>query len=127
MISIKEIPKSGKIFGINNNLIYMQEVYVCSGCKKGLPRSQFHEFKTSSRKRPVTSLCRECRSEAYYSARYSTVCICCLKHRLLDSNSQCQDCNAEAGLRQCKGCAKLLPLFLLFYGANRTCKNCKKK
>lgn len=108
------------------NLFSKMEMFVCSQCLKELPRKEFHEFCALGRKRPVTSKCKGCRKEEYYLKRYDMVCICCLKHRPLNSNTQCKDCNEASGLRECKRCAEILPLFLSFYGGQRLCKNCKK-
>ena len=127
MIVIIGIRNSYKNSEVNNNLRYMGESFICSGCKKDLPRALFHEFASGCRKKPVTSKCRECRKEEYYSKRYSTVCICCLHHRPLNSNAQCKLCNTESGLRECKKCLQILPMFLMYYGASKICKNCQKK
>jgi hypothetical protein len=99
--------------------------FVCAGCKKELPRSSFHEFRSEDRKRPVTSRCRDCRRRSYYSSRYETVCACCMENKPIDSNSICRKCNEEAGLRECVQCRKILPLYLKFYGRERRCKECK--
>lgn len=99
--------------------------YRCSGCDQLKPRSDFHEAAARDRTRDVYSRCKECRRERYFSKRYATVCIQCLKHRPLNKNSICPDCNDESGLRECRGpCGLLLPLFLEFYGSRRTCKKC---
>ena len=83
------------------------ELFKCSKCKLDLPRSKFHEFKTESKSRPVTSRCRVSRKEAWYISRHQTVCICCTRNRPLNLNRQCSKCNAEAGLRQCNYCQQI--------------------
>lgn len=102
--------------------------YKCSLCGQEKERQDFHESKASDRNREVTSQCKECRKESYYNQRYKEVCSCCLKHRPLDKNSVCRKCNAESGLRQCKGkCGRILPLFLYYYGRSCICKDCLKE
>lgn len=112
------------------NLIGMdeqKETYECSKCGRTLGRFGFHETRTNDRVRPVTSQCKECRSESYFEKKYSTICNCCLKHRQIDSNGMCRKCNEESGLRQCyAGCGRVLPLFLYFFGRSRVCKDCVK-
>lgn len=99
--------------------------YTCSGCGKPKLRSDFHEAHYDDRKREVTSRCRECRSEDYFSKRYDTICIQCMKHRPLDENETCKKCNAENGIRQCNGCSELLALYVEFRGERKTCEKCR--
>ena len=105
----------------------MATLYKCAGCDKELPREEFHEYMDPWKYRPVTSKCRECRRNHRYDSTFETVCICCNKHRPLDTNNQCRKCNEEQGLRQCKVCHKLKPLFLEYYGRSKKCKECYKK
>ena len=126
MIVFDKIQKVNKIQNSNNLFNMTLETFPCSKCKKELPRTSFHEFATDTRKRPVTSKCRDCRKEEYFSSKYETKCICCLKNRKVDDNQQCKECNEAAGIRECKQCKQLLPLFLMFYGKNRKCKKCLK-
>jgi hypothetical protein len=102
------------------------ELYACSKCGATKPRNDFHEAQERDRDRPVTSQCKECRSEAYYQKRYpDSVCSQCSKHRQLDRNGQCGDCNAAAGLRECNECKELLPIPLAYYEGKRDrCKVC---
>jgi hypothetical protein len=116
---------------IRPNLIVMnepKETYECSKCGRTLGRFEFHETRTDDRIRPVTSQCKECRSETYFGKKYPNTCNCCLKHRPIDSNGMCRKCNEDSGLRQCyAGCGRVLPLFLYFFGRSRVCKDCSKK
>src|ERR1017187_8524807 len=102
------------------------ESFICSGCKKDLPRALFHEFASGCRKKPVTSKCRECRKEEYYSKRYSTVCICCMRHRPLNSNAQCKNCNTESVLRECKNACKFCRCSFCFI-TTRACVRAAKR
>lgn len=99
--------------------------FECSKCKLPKPREEFHEAKGEDRKRDVTSQCRSCRSESYFAHRYpDQICAQCQRHRALDKNKVCPECNDEGGLRQCRVCTELLPLFLKFYSGRKTCKDC---
>lgn len=105
----------------------MTKKYLCAKCKDPLPRGEFHEWRATDRRRPVSSRCARCRSEDYYTKRYKTVCAQCLRHRPLDKNQVCAKCNAESGLRQCHGpCNALLPLYMEFDKNRKTCKKCRK-
>ena len=105
----------------------MPILYECSKCKEKLPRGEFHEFQRDI-DRPVTSRCRSCRKEARYEKLYpNTICACCNKHRELDQNNICSDCNADSGLRTCKACNQVLPMYLCFTQKRRICKECLKK
>lgn len=104
-----------------------QQTYYCSKCERHKPRNAFHEANANDRQREVTSQCRDCRSGTYFERRYpGSICAQCLQHRPLDRNRICSACNGETGLRQCKVCRDLLPLYLLFYTGRRACKNCSK-
>jgi ribosomal protein L40E len=49
----------------------------------------------------------------------------CMRHRPLDKNQVCRDCNDESGLRQCHGpCGEILPLFLKFEDKRMICRDC---
>lgn len=101
--------------------------YKCSGCENPKIRGDFHEAHYTDRERPVTSRCRECRSEDYFTARYKTVCGQCQRHRPLNNNRVCKRCNEDSGLRECRGtCGSLLPALLSFDGKRTTCKTCRK-
>lgn len=104
-------------------------LFWCSKCRTKKPRNQFHEAKATDRKRPVTSQCRECRSEAWHERRYpDTICAQCLKHRALDKNRICGVCNEESALRQCRGpCREILPLYLKFEEKRLVCRDCWSK
>lgn len=100
--------------------------YTCSRCNDDKPSRDFHEAKPSDRKRSVTSRCKECRREARYERLFETVCAQCLRHRALDKNKVCKKCNADSGLRQCRGpCVELLALYMEFDGRRTTCKTCR--
>lgn len=100
--------------------------YRCAGpCGQDLEEAAFHRYRGAGRTRPVTARCKACRREDYYAARYATTCACCLKHRPLQGNAACRLCNEESGLRECRACRRVLPLFLSFYGRSRTCKDCR--
>ncbi len=112
-----------------NRLINLEKAaktkrFTCSGCGKEKLRTDFHEAHYNDRKREVTSRCRECRREDYHARRYPTVCIQCLKHRALDTNSICRGCNEDNGMRQCLRCCELLLSFVEFRGSRRTCTKC---
>lgn len=98
----------------------------CAGCGRlGLTRADFHAFRR--RARGVTSRCRSCRREVYYAKRYpDTICASCQYHRPLDSDGVCRRCHEETGLRECRGCCRLLPALMAFYGRATTCKECSK-
>ncbi len=104
------------------------QTFSCSKCLKDKPRSAFHEAAADDRQREVTSQCRDCRSEKYFERRYpDTVCGQCLKHRPLDKNKICSQCNEDTGLRECKGeCGELLSVFLAFYDKRKVCNSCAK-
>ena len=103
------------------------EYYICSGCKKSLPRRDFHEFIREGVLRPVTSKCKACRKEDTMKKKWpNTTCNCCQKHRKLNNNNICSKCNAELGLRECNVCHQVLPMLLLFIQRRRTCKTCEK-
>lgn len=101
--------------------------YECSKCLVLLSRDNFHEFQAKDRKRDVTSQCKKCRSVDYFSDRYSDKCAQCLGNRKLDKNKICSKCNAESGIRECRTCGEMLPMFLSFYGARKTCIKCNRK
>jgi hypothetical protein len=101
------------------------DTFKCTACELELPRNLFHEFQSEGRKRPVTSKCRKCRKEEYYTKRYNTICICCELHRPLDTNRQCKWCNENMGLKQCVKCKKILPLLLMFRDSRR-CITCQE-
>lgn len=107
----------------------MAKTYRCSGpCGLEKPRGDFHEWSEAGRLREVTSRCRECRSEDYFTKRYKTVCAQCMRHRPLDKNEVCARCNAESGLKQCHGpCGALLSLYLGFDANRKTCKHCRRQ
>lgn len=101
------------------------ERYDCSKCGATKTRNDFHEAQERDRDRPVTSQCKECRSEAYYRKRYKSPCSLCKKHRQIDQNGQCKECNGKSGLRECNECKELLPIPLAFYdGKKDRCKTC---
>jgi len=105
----------------------MPTTYLCSGCENPLPRGDFHEAHYTDRKRPVTSRCRTCRSEDYFTDRYKTICGQCRRHRPLNQNRVCKQCNEDSGLRECRGvCGSILPALLSFDGKRTTCKSCRK-
>ncbi len=105
----------------------MPTMYTCSGCKIPKPRGEFHEAHYTDRKRVVTSRCRECRSEDYFTDRYKTICGQCRRHRPLNQNHVCKQCNEDSGLRECRGtCSSILPALLSFDGKRTTCKSCRK-
>lgn len=105
----------------------MRQQFKCSGCPIPKTRGEFHEAHYSDRTRPVTSRCRSCRSEDYFTNRYKTVCAQCGKHRPLNQNHVCKRCNEDSGLRECGGpCGALLPALLSFDGKRTTCKSCRK-
>jgi hypothetical protein len=105
----------------------MAAKYMCSGCENPKVRGDFHEAHYTDRERPVTSRCRECRSEDYFKSRYKTVCAQCRRHRPLDQNRVCKKCNEESALRECRGpCGSLLPALISFDGKRTTCKSCRK-
>jgi hypothetical protein len=110
----------------NANLVYMNEKYICSHCKQELPRSAFHESNSTDRGRPVTSRCKKCRSLAYKSKIYTTLCGCCRTPSKLEDNGMCHKCNEASGLRYCRECNSFLPLYLYFFGRMAICKTCKK-
>ena len=105
----------------------MPQTFVCSGCGEPKPRGEFHEAHYRDRKREVTSRCRACRSEDYFSKRYETICAQCMRHRPLDSNGICKRCNEETGMRECNGCREILLLFVEFRGARKTCEKCRAR
>lgn len=109
-----------------NLSLAMPEMYECSFCHKELPRSAFHEAHAVDRQRPVTSRCKKCRSDSYYNNRYETKCGSCQHNARLDKNGCCQKCNTAMGLKQCRQCDELLPLYLMFYGRSAICKKCKR-
>src|ERR1700690_202680 len=100
---------------------------ICSKCKIYKPRKEFNECFYKDRESTITPRCRDCRSNAYYSKRYDTKCIQCLKPKKLDKNQICGKCNEENGLRQCKECNELLLINLSFYGHKQKCIQCYKK
>jgi hypothetical protein len=103
------------------------QTFRCSECGDDKERVNFHEEKRDDRKRQVTSRCAECRSDAYFAAKYpDTICIQCLKHRPLDSNQICPRCNDASGKRQCRVCCVLKLKFFEFYGNRRICKDCRR-
>jgi hypothetical protein len=104
------------------------KTFKCSGCDRDdLPRGAFHEAHYTDRKRVVTSRCRLCRSEDYFTDRYETVCGQCRRHRPLNQNHVCKQCNEDSGLRECRGtCGSILPALLSFDGKRTTCKSCRK-
>lgn len=103
-----------------------QTLFPCSGCGHPQPRGHFHEAHYTDRGRPVTSRCRSCRREDYFSKRYTTICQQCSKHRPLDSNLLCRACNADNGVRQCRGiCQEILPVLLGFERSRTVCKQCR--
>ena len=126
VVSITD-PKTGESRVITPMTKISYILYRCSGCDKDLPESDFHGFSTPGRKRPVASRCRACRKEAYYSSRYEKTCACCMKHRPLQSNGVCRTCNEESAVRECRHCARVLPLFLSFFGRSCICKDCRKE
>lgn len=93
----------------------------CSKCGDVKFVSEFHKSRGSFR--GATHRCRSCRSSSYYASRYPETCACCQKNRPLDKNGQCRVCNLEAGLRQCRKCGEIKPLFLSFHGASKVCKS----
>src|SRR6266436_5030484 len=107
----------------------LKEEYKCAKCKLVKIRSEFHETKIRpDRNRPVTSRCKKCRSDAYFSKKApGQTCIQCLRPRRLDKNRICKKCNEDTGLRQCRGvCGEILPLYLQFYSKRTVCIECNK-
>lgn len=105
----------------------IEEIFRCSGCGDKLPRRNFHEAHYLDRGRQVTSRCRLCRREDYYTKAYpNSICMQCLKHRPLDTNDICKGCNAANGVRQCHGvCNDILPILLGFERSRTICKLCR--
>lgn len=76
--------------------------------------------------RQITPRCRSCRREDYFSKRYQTICMQCNHYRPLDTNDVCRGCNADNGVRQCKGvCSAILPILLSFERKRTICKDCR--
>lgn len=99
-----------------------EELLRCTGC--GDPKSK-NAFHLDPRPRGRSYRCAECRSDAYFAGRYKTVCAQCLKPRPLARNKVCRGCNAEAGLRECRGpCGMLLLVQLEFYDRRAVCRRC---
>lgn len=101
--------------------------YWCGGCEQEKDRGQFHNEFRSDRPREVTTLCRECRSKAYFKKRYPERCQQCLQHRPLNKNHACAKCNEERAMRQCSKCEELLPVLLEFTGSRKCCNQCRRK
>lgn len=101
--------------------------YICVNCERYLPRSEFHEASSTDRERPVTSHCRECRSQRYFKRRYPIPCSTCAQHRKLDGNSLCRECNEASGLRECRECTNVLLAELHFYRKRKTCNECANR
>ena len=91
-------------------------------CKEVKPRRAFDED-PSQGTRPVRRKCRRCRSDAYYSKRYTDRCVNCHEPRRLNNNMVCPKCNEEAGLRECTRCKDVLPT-MWFYGEKKRCVDC---
>jgi hypothetical protein len=111
----------------NNNLSLemTEKSFLCFKCGRSLPGECFNELNSHNRKRTVTYHCKECRSNEYFNKTYPhTQCIQCLRHQKLNKNQICSRCNEKSGLRECKCCKEILPLYLMYYGKHRICKHC---
>ena len=115
-----------KLSGQKNRNLFTMGFYKCTRCSMLLLRSEFGESIRKDRTRAVTNWCKKCRSFEYYKGKYKDICVSCSRNRKLDNNGICSKCNQQQGIRECKVCGYLLPIFLSFYETKKVCKYCLK-
>jgi hypothetical protein len=104
--------------------------YRCSTCLQIKEQNDFYPRHVEGVSRPVTYDCIPCIQGKYYEKKNMNPmgeCERCQLHRPLFSNQLCRKCMKEKGLRLCKSCLSIQPIYISFERAKAVCNACASK
>lgn len=94
----------------------------CYKCKKNKLGIEFYANK--SERRGIYKVCIECYKQAEQDRKKFLCPECNLRSNKIDSNTLCEKCNKEFGLKQCSKCNELKFILVDFNTKKTICDDC---